>query len=111
MTNRCRADQRGWTYPCRSAGSGQLRYTQSAKDAKKAAAKRQKLTAISTASAGTSGLASSLAFESAQGIELANPNAAAERAAKAAAGNETYFSASGAFTQVGDTSRGNGLLL
>jgi hypothetical protein len=51
-------------------------------------------------SGATGGAASSLVFTPAQGIALANPAAAAERAAKTAGDASGYFSATGTFSQV-----------
>ena len=86
------------------AGGGRIRSsTASGKSSTVSASwKRRKLTALAAggSSGATGGMASSLAFSSAQGIELVNPDAAAERARKAKAEMEGYFAASGAFSTV-----------
>lgn len=61
------------------------------------AAKRQRRAITAGSSGATSGLASSLAFTPVQGMELANPEAAA---ARVKAANEKYFSSSSGFYSV-----------
>ena len=73
------------------AGSGRLRITKK----EKTAAKKMKKAVNAGSSGATAGFASSLAFTPVQGFELPNPNAA-----KAKAANDTYFSATGTFTQI-----------
>ena len=75
-----------------SKDSGRIRAAQ-VKDSKSLLVKKQKK-AVSVASGQTSGMSSSLAFTTVQGIELVNPNAAAERVRAA---NNKWFSAQSGF--------------
>jgi U4/U6 small nuclear ribonucleoprotein PRP31 len=78
------------------AASGKVRLTAQEKNLLKKQKQQQK----NYGSSGlTSGLASSLAFTPVQGLELANPEAAAQRELKVKLANERYF-AGGGFLQV-----------
>lgn len=59
--------------------------------------KKRRVANVGGSSGATSGMASSLAFTPHQGIELLNPEAAAEKIRRA---NDKYFSETGTFTQV-----------
>lgn len=76
-----------------SKESGRIRAAQAQESKFSAAAKRQKK-AVSVSSGQTSGLSSSMVFTPMQGLELVNPNAAAERV-KAA--NNKWFSSQTGF--------------
>lgn len=73
-------------------GSGRLRIT---RKEKKNSAKKMKKAVNAGSSGATAGFASSLAFTPVQGFELPNPSAN-----KAKHGNDSYFSATGTFTQI-----------
>lgn len=74
------------------SGSGRLRIT---KKEKKTANKKMKKAVNAGSSGATAGFASSLAFTPVQGFELPAPNAG-----KAKHTTDTYFSATGTFTQI-----------
>lgn len=73
--------------------SGKLRSVQ-AKQVKGLLSKKQKKALSMSSSSNTSGLSSSVVFNSSQGLELVNPNAAAERVAEA---NKKWFSEKSGF--------------
>lgn len=74
------------------AAGGALRAP--AKKEQKQAVKKQKLRAVSLSSGKTGGISSSLVFTPVQGIELANPTAAAEKVREA---NNKWFNSSSGF--------------
>jgi len=76
-----------------SKDSGRLR-APARKDQKVGLSKRQKTAMVGASSGTTNGLSSSLVFTPVQGLELVNPNAAAERVKLA---NQKWFNANSGF--------------
>ncbi|CEO94964.1 unnamed protein product (mitochondrion) [Plasmodiophora brassicae] len=86
-------------------GSGRVRLqTKDTQKLGKAVAQKNKFKSRFGGAGGTvSGFSTSLAFTPVQGLELVNPNAAEEQAAKLKAINEKYFSSAAGFKQVAPT--------